>query len=484
MDNYTVYLDAETTSGDQINADIVSYSAILVRDKDNKITEQFTHYARPRISRCYQVDAYLVNGFDPFDAEKHKLTNHDLAKKLSETFNKWKNIGHIKFNAFAGYNFDFILTSHTWFSNLYDFPWLFSKNANQMDTLPIARNMEFYRPNILKTEFNKKQHKIFKLASLCAVNGFPIIKAHTSYDDTIGLKNLTEHLKKKDLELFNKNIQFINKTDVLPYVKSLKYFYTTETFFHKTRQFACCYLTEHSVYKGYILNFDLKHDPEEIFSRESNEDLKKILFATPVKMRTIKPNRCPLIFKPSEKWVLDIEDEYSKIGHDILSSRADYIASNRKEIASRIDVIIKDKYAEKDLDQTRLLPEQKIFALKPNNQKKNLMNSFVLSNKMEEKIKIYESFKDDEDLKHLSELILIDQYGKEAFQDKEYRKIRKGISQRLLSTNDEPYPTIPAQFERVDAIREHEKDDEKKVKKVEIINRHLEKLADDHEQYL
>ena len=39
MEKFTVYLDAETTSGDQINADIVSYSAILVRDKDNKIGE-------------------------------------------------------------------------------------------------------------------------------------------------------------------------------------------------------------------------------------------------------------------------------------------------------------------------------------------------------------------------------------------------------------------------------------------------------------
>ena len=50
-------------------------------------------------------------------------------KKLSETFAKWKNKGHVKFNAYAGFNFDFLLTSHTWFSNLYSFPWLFSTNG-------------------------------------------------------------------------------------------------------------------------------------------------------------------------------------------------------------------------------------------------------------------------------------------------------------------------------------------------------------------
>ena len=57
MENYTVYLDAETTTGDQVQADIVEYTAILVRDKDHKIIEDFTYFARPRISRCYQVDA-------------------------------------------------------------------------------------------------------------------------------------------------------------------------------------------------------------------------------------------------------------------------------------------------------------------------------------------------------------------------------------------------------------------------------------------
>ena len=484
MEEFTCYLDAETSTGDQIHADILTYSAQLVRDKDNKVIESFTYKARPRISRSYSVDAFLVNGLDPFETEKHELSNHDLAKKLSETFTKWKNKGHVKFNAFAGYNFDFLLTSHTWFSNLYKFPWLFSTNAHQMDTLPITRNMEFYRPDIIKTELNEKKNKTFKLTSLCSQNGFPIKDAHTSEADTIGLRKLTEYLKKKDPELFQKNIQFINKTDVLPYIKSLKYFYTTETFFHRTRQFACAYLTEHKIYKGYILNFDLKHDPKEIFSKKSIEDLTQVLFSTPVKMRTVKSNRCPLILRPDEKWVLSIEDEYTKIGHDTLSERADYIASNRSEIASRIDEVIRDKYSEKELNQTKLLPEEKIFALKPNSQKQNLMDSFVLSNKMDEKVKIYKSFKDDEDLKYLSELILIDTYGKNAFTEKEYNRIRQEISQKLLSTNNETFPTIPQQFERIDALREYEKDDEEKKKRIENINRHLEKLSNDHEQYL
>ncbi len=484
MEEYTVYLDAETTTGSHINADLLSYSAILVRDKDLKIVDFVDYFARPRISRCYQVDAYLVNGFSPFETEKHELSNHEIAKKLSETFTKWKNKGHIKFNAFAGFNFDFLLTSHTWFSNLYSFPWLFSVNASQMDSLPIARNMEYYNPSILKTEINKKNHKVFKLSSLCEKNGFPIKAAHTARDDTLGLKNLTEYLKKSDSELFNKNLQFLKKTDVLPYIKNLKYFYTTETFFSKTRQFACSFLTEHCIYKGYLLNFDLKHSPEEIFKVRSNQELSKILFSTPVKMRTIKSNRMPMILKPDEKWVENIQDEYSAIGKKELEKRANYIIKNREEIAERVNLIVKDKYEEKDLDQTKLKPEEKIFALRPTREIQNYMNSFVISNKMEDKKRIAENFSNDKDLKHLSELILIDEYGKEAFTDKDYKRIRRGISQRLLSTNNENYPTIPAQYLRVDEIRVQEKDDKEKIEKVEIINRHLEKMSEDHEEYL
>ena len=39
MEQFTCYLDAETTSGSHINADLLSYSAILVRDKDLKIVD-------------------------------------------------------------------------------------------------------------------------------------------------------------------------------------------------------------------------------------------------------------------------------------------------------------------------------------------------------------------------------------------------------------------------------------------------------------
>ena len=61
MENYTVYLDAETTTGDQVQADIVEYTAIFVRDKDHKIihVKRFANekmkitISNPYLNFCY-----------------------------------------------------------------------------------------------------------------------------------------------------------------------------------------------------------------------------------------------------------------------------------------------------------------------------------------------------------------------------------------------------------------------------------------------
>ena len=110
------------------------------------------------------------------------------------------------------------------------------------------------------------------------------------------------------------------------------------------------------------------------------------------------------------------------------------------------------------------------------------MDNYVIANTMEEQQKIHKNFKGD--LKHLSEMILLDRFGKEPFTTEEYKRIRKGVSRRLLSTNKEVFPTISDGFARIDQLREEKKDDKKTLEKVERINNHLEDLAKDHEKFL
>ena len=73
-------------------------------------------------------------------------------------------------------------------------------------------------------------------------------------------------------------------------------------------------------------------------------------------MRTIKSNRLPLILKPKKmgtkytRWIFNNgKDELEKSLYN----------KNRSEIATKINVILKDKFEEKSLDQTN--SEEKIF---------------------------------------------------------------------------------------------------------------------------
>ena len=120
------------------------------------------------------------------------------------------------------------------------------------------------------------------------------------------------------------------------------------------------------------------------------------------------------------------------------------------------------------MDQTELIPEQMIFSLNPSASDKTLMNNYVIANSMDDKLRIHKGFEGP--LKHLSEMILLDQYDKDAFSDADYNRIRKGISRRLLSTNKEVFPTIPDGMARIDQLREEKKDDKETLEKVENIN--------------
>ena len=295
------------------------------------------------------------------------------------------------------------------------------------------------------------------------------------------MMNLMSFLKKKDPALFKQSLSFTNKNDVLNKIKETDYFCHPETFYGRTRQFTSSYLCEHPVYKGYHLVFDLKHDPEEMFGEQSNEILKKKLNGAPKKYRTLKIGKNPFI--QDKSFATNFNDEYKTLGHEILQARANYIFKNRDELANRLCLIINDQFQDQDMDQTELIPEQMIFSLKPSQSEKSLMDNYVLANTLDEQRKIHDQFKNPA-LKHLSEMILLDRFDDDAFSSSEYKRIRKGISRRLLSTNKEVFPTIPDGMARIDLLREEKKDDSQTLAKVERINKHIEGLAKDHEKYL
>ena len=111
------------------------------------------------------------------------------------------------------------------------------------------------------------------------------------------------------------------------------------------------------------------------------------------------------------------------------------------------------------MNQTELLPEQQMFSKPSFNEKEN-MRFFVTSNNMDQKRKIYQNFKknNSQTLKHLAELQLLDEYGDAAFLKNEYKSLRKRVSTKLFSTNNEPFITIPSQMARADTLKIEEEE--------------------------
>ena len=481
------YFDIEGTSGSQLTCDVLSLSFINT-DQNDKVLETKTYLVRPRKSRIYQVDALMINKFDPFDAENHKYSSFTFTRELNKKFIEIGNKGSF-FATWSGHSYDYMAVSHHLFTNLFTWPWIFSTgNARQLDVLPIARNLDYFEPNKIATELNEKNNKVFKLESFCRLQGFPISDAHTSLDDTKGLMNATLHLQKKFPQLFKESLKNTNKHSVLPSIKDKNVFIFPESFYSKTRNFAGCFIGEHKFYAGYYIVADLKHDWQKICEKKG-KDFDEFIKATPKKIRNIKSNRNPLI---RDKNILksmtdEFSELYNKIGLSTLEKRGDYIIKNREDISRRIDLIIQTEMEEKKLDQTKKGPEELIFGLNPTRDEKNMMEKFVQKNTaMEEQIKIIKSFKKPQ-LKYLGEIVLFEEYGQEAFTQKDYKNLRKKIAQRLLSTNTEKFPTIPEQLARIDSLRveiEEDGGDSEKLKRVENINKHLEKTVKEHEKYL
>ena len=487
--NLFLLFDIEGTSGSYLWADPISISYIVVAgaEKNFEVVQPMrTYKAQSRKSRCYEIDAYLVNGLNPFEVEKEKLTNFQFIKKIHDEFLKWGKQG-ATFCSYNGYSYDFPLISANLHSQLFSWIWIFNtQGASQIDLLPICRNIDYYSPGTLKTDLNEKQNKIFRLASLCEKNNFPIKAAHTSSGDTDGLLNLFKHCATKAPELFKKSLLFKHKKDVLPAITSQDYFCFSEFFFGKSRNVVGTFFSE-GIFPGYYLVMDLKTDVEAFFSKKSKEELAKALKGPPRPIKVVKANRNPLIL--DEAWATKNEDEYKAMGHDLLKKRSKIVKKMRKEFSERVVDILRDQYEEKNsMDQTELLPEQQMFTMRPSFDQKEDMNFFVASDNIEQKQKIYQKFKKNNSLilKHLAELQLVDEYGREAFINNEYNEVRKRISTRLLSTNNEPYITIPSQMARADTLKIEVEESTNKERReaVHRLDAHLTKTANDHEKFL
>ena len=110
-----------------------------------------------------------------------------------------------------------------------------------------------------------------------------------------------------------------------------------------------------SIFPGWFYLFDLRQDPEKILAiAKDTQALTKSISAPKSYIRTLKSNRAPIIMPAHYS---QYESDYRELGMKKIESRYKFLKSHREQLCEKIQAIMRDKYEQKNLDQTEKEPE-------------------------------------------------------------------------------------------------------------------------------
>ena len=239
----------------------------------------------------------------------------------------------------------------------------------------------------------------------------------------------------------------INKDTALDVIKKEIYFCTNEYFYGRSRPFVQTYVCQHPIYK-WPKCFDLKHDPN-IYIDMPISELKLEMKKNPKFLRTIRHNKHPIIMNPDygNKF-----DEYKMLSKEKLISRAKLIR-NSKQFAEKINQILQEEVDEKEQTKSQedIYEEESIYTKFIGSEDNKILPEFHKAD-WKDKLNILNKFK-DERLHYFGKKLIYEEKPN-LLTKSDYNKIHKSIAQRLLSTNDEKWNTIPRTYSEIDTLRE------------------------------
>ena len=473
--------DMESDAGAAQKATCLSVSGVIT-DENFKTISEFTFRSRLRKSRAFEVDAMLAHNIPLEKIENEPDSNGQLINKLEKKFNELKKQG-TTFVGFNSYNYDNLLLSNSLFVNL---KWPYITNSNQWDLLPAVRAASAFAPNSLAFQINEKGNRSYKLQAMLAANHIKTLGAHDSLNDARSTRDLASLLFKRAPEVYKASTALKNKNSVFP--KIMDGIFCWHEAWRQTKIY-CGMTLGQSIFPGWVYLFDLRQDPEKILAlAKDTQTLTKSISAPKSYIRTLKSNRAPIIMPAHYS---QYESDYRELGMKKIESRYKLLKSHCEELCEKIQVIMRDKYEQKNLDQTEKEPEEMIYSL--NTSKiRNDMDAFNLAEDILDKKKIYNKFGEHEHIKQLAKMKIYDDCSEEEFckflSKRELDKLKKRIANYLLDTSDKPSPftKIPEQLARLDTLKlqaESDKDDKKRLQ-LKSLDDHLVKMMAEYEKYL
>jgi len=383
---------------------------------------------------------------------KGNLSHYQMIAQVEKKFREWSPA---TFMGFSSVGFDDEILRREFFKSLRK-PYLINTEGNaRHDALNMIKAAFAIDENVLKTELNPKGNKSMKLESLARLNGFDSKDAHSAIFDTELTVKVLGLLKKKQPDLWHEYLKTKSKVVVENLIKQEKMFTINENFFGKNYLFLVAPLHPnswmHPVYKwGQVVN--LSANIEEL-QKLNYQDLKKEMKKSPRFYKTIKSNKAPIILDKS----LGLKvDPYKKIGINLLNKRAELMKSNEK-FSQDICNILKEAAEEKmeTASQEDVEPEETIYSggFDTFNKDVPLFEKFHSSD-WKDRLSLLDKFKDDRLVTFGHSLIYNE--APEILPKDIYKKIKRRIASRLLSTNKEKWWTVSAFYSECDEIRENE----------------------------
>ena len=441
MANFVFY-DFETSSSNKRWGQIIQIGAILVNDNLQEL-DRFESRCRLSPGVIPEAMALIVNKTTPQILKKTNLSHYQMVRQFCDTLKKWGKVTYIGYNSI---DFDEEILRSTLFKTL-EYPYLTSTNGNKRgDLLGLARAANLYYPNTLKNPISAKGNAVYKLDQIAPLNGIKHMDAHSAIGDAASTLEIAKIIYKKALNVWKASQMTTQKDETMKIIKEEKFFCTNEYFYGKSRPFIVTYVCAHPKYQWAVC-FDLKQDPENYLNLLPAE-LKQEMSKNPKFLRTVRHNKHPIVMNPS--YGINFEG-YKELGKNKLEKRAQLIKSN-KQFAEKLSLILEDIAQEKeDTDsQLDIYEEESIYKKFSPKEDNKIMNEFHKID-WKKKLKLIGNFK-DERLKYFGKKLLYEE-SPENLSQKDFKEMHKMITERILSTNDEKWNTIPRTYAEIDTLR-------------------------------
>lgn len=462
--NYVVF-DYESDGLSVNYSQILSCGGIIFNDAWQVLDDPLNLTCRLKPGQVVSPEALLVNNISIDTLQKTNLSYAGMIEQMKQKFDKWSPAVFMSFN---GCSFDRELQRRALWKNLYENPYLTEFNGNShFDLLGVARAVSLFFPKALKYKMNEKNNISFKLQDLCAANGIINTIQHSAYEDCLATAELAKLIQKNAPEVFKSALETTSKLGANTYLQKLDVFCATEYYSNKPHMFCVKFLCYHPKYQ-WMQAWNLLVHPGD-YVKMPYQQLKEELRKSPKKIRQVKTNKHPIVM-PKE-YALQFEG-YSQLGMEKIMERAKIIDEN-PDFKERVSQILLEEANDKEaLDsEIGLLPEETMYkyGFATDDQKK-IMNEFHKVD-WSEKLTVAEKFK-DERYKYFAELYMYYE-NPTILPESVYKRIHKSIADKILSTDEQKYQTIPNAMKEIDDARSKYEDDKEKLKILEEINTYI-----------